>query len=99
MEILLIDVDVAGIEVGVVLSVYSSFHHVSPTYWPSMMIGALETIRKYETTNAHLVNDKYAKRRFVEQRSLTASRSILYISETEPDVISKSFSLHARIQN
>lgn len=68
MEILLIDVDVAGIEVGVVLSVYSSFHHVSPTSWPSMMIGALETIRKYETANAHLVNDKYAKRRFVEQR-------------------------------
>lgn len=62
VEILLIDVDVAGIEVGVVLSVYSSFHHVSPTSWPSMMIGALETIKKYETTNAHLVNDKYAKR-------------------------------------
>lgn len=64
MEILLIDVDVAGIEVGVVLSVYSSFHHVSPTSWPSMMIGALETetIKNYETTNAHLENDKYAKR-------------------------------------
>lgn len=61
------------------------------------MIGALETIRKYETTNAHLVNDKYAKR--IWTKVLTASRSILYISETEPDVISKSFSLHARIQN